>query len=115
LITGGVKSWSVVAALQEAGLELAGTSVKKSTREDKERIKELMGQDAHMIEDMTPREMYKMLQDARADITPIWAMSAWSSSWPRSTRRFTIRCGNRCASRRPGTSPATAGKKRPSR
>ncbi|MGF6313025.1 nitrogenase molybdenum-cofactor synthesis protein NifE [Bradyrhizobium sp. i1.8.4] len=68
LITGGVKSWSVVAALQEAGLELVGTSVKKSTRQDKERIKELMGQDAHMIEDMTPREMYKMLKDAKADI-----------------------------------------------
>jgi nitrogenase molybdenum-cofactor synthesis protein NifE len=68
LITGGVKSWSVVAALQEAGLELVGTSVKKSTKEDKERIKELMGQDVHMIEDMTPREMYKMLKDARADI-----------------------------------------------
>jgi nitrogenase molybdenum-cofactor synthesis protein NifE len=68
LITGGVKSWSVVAALQEAGLELVGTSVKKSTREDKERIKELMGEDAHMIDDMTPREMYKMLKDAKADI-----------------------------------------------
>ena len=68
LITGGVKSWSVVAALQEAGLELVGTSVKKSTKEDKERIKELMGQDAHMIDDMTPREMYKMLKDAKADI-----------------------------------------------
>ncbi|WOH64108.1 nitrogenase iron-molybdenum cofactor biosynthesis protein NifE [Bradyrhizobium sp. BWA-3-5] len=68
LITGGVKSWSVVAALQEAGLELVGTSVKKSTKEDKERIKELMGQDAHMIEDMTPREMYKILKDAKADI-----------------------------------------------
>jgi nitrogenase molybdenum-cofactor synthesis protein NifE len=68
LITGGVKSWSVVSALQEAGLELVGTSVKKSTREDKERIKELMGQDAHMIDDMTPREMYKMLKDAKADI-----------------------------------------------
>ena len=68
LITGGVKSWSVVAALQEAGLEIAGTSVKKSTREDKERIKEIMGEDAHMIDDMTPREMYKMLKDAKADI-----------------------------------------------
>ncbi|ODR95071.1 nitrogen fixation protein NifE [Methyloceanibacter stevinii] len=68
LITGGVKSWSVVAALQEAGLELVGTSVKKSTKEDKEKIKELMGQDAHMIEDMTPREMFKMLSDAQADI-----------------------------------------------
>ncbi|OKO72272.1 MULTISPECIES: nitrogenase iron-molybdenum cofactor biosynthesis protein NifE [unclassified Bradyrhizobium] len=68
LITGGVKSWSVVAALQEAGLELVGTSVKKSTKEDKDRIKQLMGQDAHMIEDMPPREMYRILKDAKADI-----------------------------------------------
>jgi nitrogenase molybdenum-cofactor synthesis protein NifE len=68
LITGGVKSWSVVSALQEAGLELVGTSVKKSTKEDKERIKELMGQDAHMLDDMSPRDMYKMLKDAKADI-----------------------------------------------
>jgi nitrogenase molybdenum-cofactor synthesis protein NifE len=68
LITGGVKSWSVVAALQEVGIEIVGTSVKKSTKEDKERIKEIMGEEAHMIEDMTPREMYKMLKDARADI-----------------------------------------------
>ncbi len=68
LITGGVKSWSVVAALQEVGMEIVGTSVKKSTLEDKQKIKELMGEDAHMIEDMTPREMYKMLKDAQADI-----------------------------------------------
>jgi nitrogenase molybdenum-cofactor synthesis protein NifE len=68
LITGGVKSWSVVAALQEGGMEIVGTSVKKSTKEDKEKIKEIMGDDAHMIDDMTPREMYNMLRDARADI-----------------------------------------------
>ncbi|MGB8364035.1 MAG: nitrogenase iron-molybdenum cofactor biosynthesis protein NifE [Rhizomicrobium sp.] len=68
LITGGVKSWSVVAALQEVGLEIVGTSVKKSTKEDKERIKELMGQDAHMLDELSPREMYKMLKDAKADI-----------------------------------------------
>jgi len=68
LITGGVKSWSVVAALQETGMMLTGTSVKKSTATDKERIKELMGDDAHMFDDMTPREMYRMLKEARADI-----------------------------------------------
>ena len=68
LITGGVKSWSVVSALQEAGMEVVGTSVKKSTREDREKIKEIMGDDAHMIDDMTPRKMYEMLRDARADI-----------------------------------------------
>ena len=68
LITGGVKSWSVVSALQEAGLEVVGTSVKKSTKEDKEKIKEIMGGDAHMIDDMPPRQMYAMLRDAKADI-----------------------------------------------
>lgn len=68
LITGGVKSWSVVAALQKVGMEIVGTSIKKSTREDKERIKEIMGDDAHMIDNMTPREMYQMLRQARADI-----------------------------------------------
>jgi nitrogenase molybdenum-cofactor synthesis protein NifE len=68
LITGGVKSWSVVSALQEVGMEIVGTSVKKSTLEDKQKIKELMGDDAHMVDDMTPREMYKMLKDAQADI-----------------------------------------------
>ena len=49
-------------------MEIVGTSVKKSTKEDKEKIKEIMGQDAHMIEDMAPREMYKLLKEARADI-----------------------------------------------
>jgi nitrogenase molybdenum-cofactor synthesis protein NifE len=72
LITGGVKSWSVVSALQEAGLEVVGTSTKKSTKEDKEKIREIMGlgteDSAHMIDDMTPREMYAMLRDAKADI-----------------------------------------------
>jgi nitrogenase molybdenum-cofactor synthesis protein NifE len=68
LFTGGVKSWSVVSALQEAGLEIVGTSVKKSTEEDKARIKELMGEEAHMFDDLPPREMYKMLKEARADI-----------------------------------------------
>jgi nitrogenase molybdenum-cofactor synthesis protein NifE len=68
LITGGVKSWSVVAALQDVGLEIVGTSIKKSTREDKERLKEIMGGDTHMIDELAPRDMYKMLKEARADI-----------------------------------------------
>ena len=68
LITGGVKSWSVVAALQEVGMEIVGTSVKKSTKEDKARVTDIMGTDAHMIDNMAPREMYAMLAEARADI-----------------------------------------------
>lgn len=68
LITGGVKSWSVVAALREAGLEFTGTSVKKSTPGDKERIKEILGEDAHMYESLPVAEMYRILKEARADI-----------------------------------------------
>jgi len=43
-------------------MEVVGTSIKKSTKEDVEKIKEMMGTDAHMIDDMRPRDMYKMLR-----------------------------------------------------
>ena len=68
LYTGGVKSWSVVAALQEAGLEIVGTSTRKSTPDDKLRIKELVKDDAHIFDDLSRRDMYKILKEARADI-----------------------------------------------
>ena len=66
LITGGVKSWSVVAALQEGGMDVVGTSVKKSTKEDKDRIKEIMGDDAHMIDDMPSARHVQDAQGRRA-------------------------------------------------
>ena len=68
LFTGGVKSWSVVAALQEAGMIITGTSVKKSTPDDKARIRELIKNDAHMYDNLKPREMYRMLKEERIDI-----------------------------------------------
>ncbi|MDA8389510.1 MAG: nitrogenase iron-molybdenum cofactor biosynthesis protein NifE [Gammaproteobacteria bacterium] len=68
LVTGGVKSWSVVAALREIGMEIVATSVKKSTPEDKQRIQGIMGSDAPMIDDLPPRDMYRMLKEGRADI-----------------------------------------------
>jgi len=68
LYTGGVKSWSVVSALMELGIEIVGTSVRKSTDEDKTRIKQLMKEDPHIFEAIPPREMYRMLRDGEADI-----------------------------------------------
>ena len=68
LYTGGVKSWSVVAALQEIGMVIVGTSVRKSTDEDKERIRELMGDDAPMVGQIPAKEMYRMLAAGEADI-----------------------------------------------
>jgi nitrogenase molybdenum-cofactor synthesis protein NifE len=68
LYTGGVKSWSMVSALQEMGMEVVSTSVRKSTSEDKERVKEIMKSDAHMVDAIPPREMYAQLVAAKADI-----------------------------------------------
>jgi nitrogenase molybdenum-cofactor synthesis protein NifE len=68
LYTGGVKSWSVVSALQEIGMVVVGTSTRKSTKEDKERIKELMGGDAHMVDSIPPRQMYDQLVRGEADV-----------------------------------------------
>ena len=68
LYTGGVKSWSMVSALQELGLVLVGTSVRKSTDEDKARITTLMGEDAPMVGQIPAKELYRRLASGEADI-----------------------------------------------
>ncbi|OHV79407.1 nitrogenase iron-molybdenum cofactor biosynthesis protein NifE [Ensifer sp. LCM 4579] len=66
--SGGVKSWSLVHALMEIGMEIVGTSVKKSTVEDKERIKQVLKEEHHMFESIAPRDLYAMLSEHKADI-----------------------------------------------
>ena len=68
LYTGGVKSWSIIAALQDLGMTVVATGTKKSTEEDKARIRELMGQDAVMIEDGNPRALIKIVRDNGVDV-----------------------------------------------
>ncbi len=68
LYTGGVKSWSVVSALQDLGMVVVATGTKKSTEEDKARIRDLMGQDAVMIEDGNPRALIDIVRQKKVDI-----------------------------------------------
>ena len=68
LYTGGVKSWSVVSALQDLGMEVVATGTKKSTGEDKARIRELMGEEARMIDDGSPKVLLSAYHDYGADI-----------------------------------------------
>lgn len=68
LYTGGVKSWSIVSALQDLGITVVATGAKKSTEEDKARIRELMGEDARMIEDGNPRELLALSREYGADL-----------------------------------------------
>ena len=48
-------------------MKIVSTSVRKSTEEDKERIKAIM-EDPHMVESVPPREMYAQLKRGDADI-----------------------------------------------
>ncbi len=68
LYTGGVKSWSIVSALQDLGITVVATGTKKSTEEDKARIRELMGEDARMIEDGNARELLALSKEYHADL-----------------------------------------------
>ncbi|MEF8701581.1 MAG: nitrogenase iron-molybdenum cofactor biosynthesis protein NifE [Candidatus Accumulibacter sp. UW26] len=68
LYTGGVKSWSVVSALQDLGMTVVATGTKKSTEEDKARIREIMGDEAKMITDGSPQALLQAYRDYRADI-----------------------------------------------
>lgn len=68
LYTGGVKSWSVVAALQELGMTVVATGTKKSTGEDKARIRALMGEEALMIDDGNPLKLLEIARTEQADL-----------------------------------------------
>ena len=68
LFTGGVKSWSVISALQDLGMQVVATGTKKSTEEDKARIRELMGDDVKMLDDGSPKVLLQTVRDYRADI-----------------------------------------------
>jgi nitrogenase molybdenum-cofactor synthesis protein NifE len=68
LYTGGVKSWSVISALQDLGMKVVATGTKKSTEEDKARIRELMGDDVKMLDEGSPKALLQTVKDYKADI-----------------------------------------------
>jgi len=57
-----------VSALQDLGMEVVATGTKKSTGEDKARIRELMGEDALMIDDGSPKVLLSTYKEYGADI-----------------------------------------------
>jgi nitrogenase molybdenum-cofactor synthesis protein NifE len=68
LYTGGVKSWSVISALQDLGMHVAATGTSKSTEEDKARIRELMGEDTKMLTDGSPKALLGVVKEQNVDI-----------------------------------------------
>jgi nitrogenase molybdenum-cofactor synthesis protein NifE len=68
LYTGGVKSWSVISALQDLGMTVVATGTRKSTEEDKARIRELMGEDAVMLDEGNPRNLIDIVNRNGVDV-----------------------------------------------
>jgi nitrogenase molybdenum-cofactor synthesis protein NifE len=68
LYTGGVKSWSFISALMDLGIEVIAVGTKKSTFEDEEKMKEILGPDAPLIEDVTPSNLRRLMKDNKADM-----------------------------------------------
>lgn len=68
LYTGGVKSWSFISALLDLGIEVVAVGTKKSTFEDEEKMKEILGENAPLVEDVTPKNLLKLMKEREADI-----------------------------------------------
>jgi len=68
LYTGGVKSWSIISAAKDLGIEVVATSTRKSTEEDKAKIKKLLGNDGIMLEKGNAQELLKLVRDTKADM-----------------------------------------------
>jgi nitrogenase molybdenum-cofactor synthesis protein NifE len=68
LYTGGVKSWSFISALRDLGIEIVAVGTRKSTVEDEEKMKEILGPGAPLVEDVTPKNLLRLLKERNADI-----------------------------------------------
>jgi nitrogenase molybdenum-cofactor synthesis protein NifE len=68
LYTGGVKSWSIISAAKDLGMEVVATSTRKSTEEDKDRIKRMLGKDGILLEQESPKVLLKIIKDTKADM-----------------------------------------------
>jgi len=67
LNTGGNKTWSIAAALQDLGIEVVATAVKKATEDDRSRARETLGEDGVLM--MNPgAEQAKLIEEKGAHL-----------------------------------------------
>jgi nitrogenase molybdenum-cofactor synthesis protein NifE len=68
LFTGGVKTWSMVNALRELGVEILAAGTQNSTLEDFHRMKALMHRDAGIIEDTSTAGLLGVMREKMPDL-----------------------------------------------
>ncbi len=68
LFTGGVKTWSMVNALRELGVEILAAGTQNSTLEDFYRMKALIHKDAKIIEDTSSAGLLGIMKEKMPDL-----------------------------------------------
>jgi nitrogenase molybdenum-cofactor synthesis protein NifE len=68
LFTGGVKTWSMVNALRELGVEVLAAGTQNSTLEDFHRMKALLHRDARIIEDTSTKGLLGIVREKLPDL-----------------------------------------------
>ena len=67
LNTGGNKTWSIAAALQDLGIEVVATAVKKATEDDRERARRTLGENGVLM--INPgAEQARLIDETGADL-----------------------------------------------
>ncbi|WP_305041594.1 nitrogenase iron-molybdenum cofactor biosynthesis protein NifE [Geoalkalibacter sp.] len=67
LNTGGNKSWSIASALQDLGIEVVATSVRKATEADREKAREYLGEKGILMTN-PGAEQARIIDQTRADL-----------------------------------------------
>jgi nitrogenase molybdenum-cofactor synthesis protein NifE len=68
LYSGGVKSWSMASALGDLGIEVLAVGTKKSSVEDEEKVRQVLGDDVRLIEDISPKVIRSLFADEGATL-----------------------------------------------
>lgn len=68
LYSGGVKSWSMAGALADLGIEVVAVGTKKSSHEDEEKVRAVLGDAVPLIEDISPSTIRSYFAEGAADL-----------------------------------------------
>ncbi|GAA6614458.1 nitrogenase iron-molybdenum cofactor biosynthesis protein NifE [Scytonema sp. NUACC26] len=68
IYTEGVKSWSVISAARNLGMEAIAISPCKTSRSEKAKIKELLGKDSIILESENPKDIIQIINEHKANL-----------------------------------------------
>lgn len=79
LYSGGVKSWSIILAARDLGMEVVATTDRKSTEQEKAKIKQLLGQDGIVLSKGSPNVLLQVVKDTKADMLVAGASNQYTA------------------------------------